>query len=118
MEKKSIANEALNEKFVCFVNQMMMIRLINAGKSNMSDKQNELVAGAFYNAYQLLVDAKIQHDVNLFKRVYNMTRELVPSAEILDVMEYPRMYEEMVKTQSEFNNKVITLLKNKKQKSR
>ena len=113
MAKKSIVNQALNKKFEVFARQMMIVRLVNAGQSNLSDKQSELVAKAFDNAYQLLVAAKSRGDKHLFKRVYNMTYELVPSSAVTKVMKYPRMYQEMVNAQMDFNVKVTALLKHR-----
>lgn len=101
----------INEKFTSFVNQMMMLRLINSGKSNMSKEQGELVQKAFNDAYQIMLIAKDKQNTELFNRVYLMAQKLVPNAEIIKVMKYPEMYNDMCNAHMEFNANVATLLR-------
>ena len=106
-----MTHNEINEKFTSFVNQMMMLRLINSGKSNISKEQDNLVRKAFNDAYQIMLAAKANKNTDLFNRVYRMAQELVPNAEIIKVMKYPEMYNDMRNAHIEFNANVATLLR-------
>lgn len=110
MSKKIITQREIDEKFASFVNQMMMLRLINSGQSNMSDRQSELHAKALGLAYEILSIAKERSNSGLFNRVSRMTIELMPSPFMKKVMKHPEMYEEMLNAQAKFNVKVYDLL--------
>ena len=100
----------IDNKFESFVNQMLMLRLINSGKSSLSDQQDKLVKNAFDIAYEILVAAKDRQDAYMFNRVSKMAYEIVPSDEVKTVMKHPEMYETMRKAKGLFYAKVYELL--------
>ena len=110
---KPVPYEEINRKFASFVNQKMMLRLINSGKSNLSNKQDKLAEQVFNTAYQILVIAKKYEKVDLFNRVVRMTFNITPSSEILNVMKYPEMYSKMIRSHAVFNVKLYDLLGDK-----
>ena len=107
---KPVPYEEINRKFASFVNQKMMLRLINSGKSNLSNKQDKLAEQVFDTAYQILVIAKKYEKVDLFNRVVRMTLDITPSAEITKVMKHPEMYSKMIRSHAVFNVKLYDLL--------
>ena len=107
---KLVPYEEINRKFASFVNQKMMLRLINSGQSSMSNKQDKLVKQVFDTAYEILVIAKRYNKIDLFNRVVRMTFDITPSAEILKVMKYPEMYSKMIRSHAVFNVKLYDLL--------
>lgn len=110
---KTVPYEEINRKFASFVNQKMMLRLINAGQSSLSNKQDKLAEQVFDTAYQILVIAKKYEKIDLFNRVVRMTFDITPSSEILKVMKYPEMYTKMIRSHAVFNVKLYDLLGNK-----
>jgi len=97
-------------KIDLFFNNMMLVRLINAGQSNLSDKQNEIVKRMFDFAYHLI---KTNPDrLYLIDRICTACQELVPSDNMKTVMKHPEMYEDMVLYKKEFYTKVEALRKN------
>ena len=97
-----LTRKEADNMFSVFTTKRLVLRLINSGQSNLSDKQDVLVGDAFAMAYKLLKYAQQKQNIELFKRVYEATKELVPSEQIKSVMKYPEMYEKMVRIKQYF----------------
>ncbi len=94
--------QQINEMFSVFVSKKLMLRLVNSGQSNLSDVQDSLVKELFDCAYFILVNVTRLGDADLFKRVYNMSKDIVPSKAMKSVMKHPEMYDNMLMAKQRF----------------
>ncbi len=92
----------IDNMFSNFKQQMLFLRLVNSGQSNLSDKQDVLVKQAFDLAFVLLTYSFNKQNIHLFNRVYNSAKELVPGEYIKSVMKHPEMYEKMKQAKEQF----------------
>jgi hypothetical protein len=97
--------QTLNQKYTEVMNRILFIRLINAGKSNMSGQQDTIVKETFDLAYEILL--KFYRSDNRgkradFRKLYRDVLTIVPGSEIKSVIAYPEKYEKMVEAKKEF----------------
>ena len=103
----------LNKKYAEVMNRILFMRLINAGKSNMSKQQDTIVAETFDLAYEILLHfyrSKSNLKREFFRKLYREVLEIVPGPEIKSVMAYPEKYEKMVASKKEFMKKTAGMV--------
>ncbi len=82
-----LSADKLNACVVDFHSKMLMLRLINSGKTYSADKRSNFVREAFVVAHVILKDAYYKKDINLFNQIYAETHELVKGPYVTPEME-------------------------------
>ena len=106
----SFSRFEIDDMFCTFVNRMLVLRLINSGKSNLSDKQDVIVQEAYNLAYLIVEYAVQKQNIHLLERTQKLAQELVPGEQIKNVMKRPELYDNMVKAKEDFNLDVQNLI--------
>lgn len=106
---RKMTREEADNMFLLFSQKRLFLRLINSGKSNLSDKQDVLVEDAFALANKLLNYAHQTKNVDMFNRISDATKELVPGKRMKSVMKHPEMYAKMLQVKHLFNSNMAFL---------
>ena len=98
--------ETKQDKVFDFFQHLMFVKLISAGKSNLSDKYADMVKQGYDMAFDILKDAIKRNNVGLYNRILIATGDLVPYAGLKKQMAHPEVYPTLLQYKSDFLKKL------------